>query len=95
MTRALLKPIITERSIHDAGRQWYTFAVLPSATKHQIQKAVEKQFGVTVLETRTQIVKNKTHRVGKKRQEVQKSLYKKARVKLEKDQKIDLFEVQT
>lgn len=95
MTRVLLKPIITEKSIHDTGAQWFTFATVRSANKHQIKEAVEKQFGVTVTAVRTQMVKNKTKRAGKKRQEIQKQVFKKARVRLAKDQKIDLFEVNT
>jgi len=91
----LRKPIITERSLHEAGRGWFTFKVVLSATKPQIKDAIEKQFDVSVLTVRTMIVKGKTKRVGKKRQEIVQSAFKKALVKLPEGQKIDLFEVST
>lgn len=89
----LIKPIITEKSMKDASSGWYTFTVDKEANKGIIKKAVENQFKVNVLRVRTLIMKGKTQRVGRRRQEVRKSSWKKALVKLGPEQKIDLFEV--
>lgn len=93
LTQILIKPIITEKSMKDASLGWYTFSVNRAANKKEIKKAVEDQFKVNVLMVKTQTVKGKTKRVGRRRQEVKGSPWKKAIVKLGAEQKIDLFEV--
>lgn len=63
----IVKPIVTEKSTHQAGFQSdqrggaYTFEVHPDANKAQIREAVEKIYGVKVLGIRTQ------NRLGKLR----------------------------
>ena len=91
--KVLTKAIITEKSMNDAASGWYTFAVRQRASKGEIKKAVESQFKVDVLNVRTIVVKGKSKRVGRRRQEVKLSPWKKAKVKLGPEQKIDLFEV--
>lgn len=91
--RVLIKPIITEKSMQDANSGWYTFAVVKEANKEVIKKAVEDQFKVDVLGVRTLIMKGKSKRVGRRRQAVKTSSWKKAKVLLGPEQKIDLFEV--
>lgn len=91
--RVLIKPIITEKSMQDANSGWYTFAVVKEANKEVIKKAVEDQFKVDVLGVRTLIMKGKSKRVGRRRQTVKTSSWKKAKVLLGPEQKIDLFEV--
>lgn len=93
LTQILIKPIITEKSIQDAAQSWYTFAVAKAANKGEIKKAVEGQFKVSVLAVKTLTAKGKSKRVGRRRQEIKQSPWKKARVKLAPEQKIDLFEV--
>lgn len=92
-TQVLIRPIITEKSMKDASSSWYTFAVAKKANKTEIKKAVEEQFKVNVLSVKTLIMKGKNRRVGRRRQEVSQSPWKKALVKLKAEQKIDLFEV--
>ena len=60
----LRKPVVTEKStlLQEEGR--YTFEVAPSATKHQIKRAVEEAFGVEVLSVNTMNVRGKTRRFG-------------------------------
>ena len=60
------------------------------ATKHTIKDAVEKAFNVKVLEVRTLIMPGKTKRLG--RYEGKSSTWKKAIVRLKKDQTIALFD---
>lgn len=89
----IIKPIITEKSMSDAGKGRFTFAVLKNADKKAIKKAVEEKFKVNVLSVSTNIVKGKKIRVGARRKEVDKSDFKKAIVQLIEGQKIDLFDV--
>jgi len=90
----LIKPIISEKSSRNAGKNLYTFQVGLKANKYEIKHAIEKTFNVKVLDTATSIVKGKVKRAGKRKLEVRKSSWKKATVMLSPEQKIDLFEVQ-
>lgn len=91
----LKKPIITEKSIAKAKLGFYTFAVDKDAGKETIKKAVEDQFGVNVVSIKTVKMPGKTRKVGKLRKEICTSSWKKAIVKLKKEQKIPIFEVGT
>lgn len=93
LNQVLQKPIITEKSLAEAQRGQYTFAVTKDATKREVKKAVENQFKVRVVGIKTMIIKGKTRRVGRRRQEIKRSPWKKAIVQLLPEQKIDLFEV--
>lgn len=90
----LIKPIISEKSSQNAGKNIYTFKVGLKANKIEIKKAVEKTFNVKVLNINTVVVKGKVKRAGKRKLEVKKSSWKKATLMLKPEQKIDLFEVQ-
>jgi len=86
------KPVISEKSFQDAGRGLYTFVVNRLANKNEIKDAVEKLFGVEVEEistNNTKKTKNILTRTGRRSKE---TVVKKARVRLKKGQKIDLFE---
>lgn len=87
------RPIITEKSINQAGLGEYTFAVDKQATKGQIKQAVEQFFGVDVKQIRTLKLKGKTKRVLKTRKKIKLSNWKKAVVRIKEGQKIDCFEV--
>lgn len=90
--RQILKShITTERTtaLKETNNE-YVFEVDRHATKHVIRQAVEKAFGVKVVEVRTSIVPAKPRRMG--RYEGHKSSWKKAIVKLKKDQSIAVFE---
>ena len=93
MTHIINKPIITEKSLKDAQAGIYTFAVEKTATKPRIQKAIEEMFKVHVTKITTVNRKGKKRLVGKRRTPVYEGNIKKARVILQKDEKIDLFEV--
>lgn len=94
ITNVLKQAIISEKSLQAASEGFYTFKVDRRATKSQIKKAVEDQFNVEVVVVRTLRSKGKKRRVGRKRIEIKIPGLKKALVKLEKGQKIDIFEVQ-
>ena len=85
-------PIITEKTmaLKESNNQ-YTFKVLKSANKIEIKNAIEEIFKVKVVSVNTINVLPKRARVG---QHVGfKPAYKKAIVRLEKDNKIDAFEI--
>ena len=85
------RPLVTEKS--NIGREennLVTLAVDPRASKHDIRRAVEELFSVTVVEVRTMRMPRKSRRVGKfmgRRPE-----WKKAIVRLAEGQMIEFFE---
>ncbi len=84
-------PIVTEKSnISREEQNCVTLAVDPRANKHEVKRAVELLFDVTVLEVRTMRMPRKTRRVGKN--EGRKPEWKKAIVKLAEGQSIEFFE---
>ena len=90
---ALIKPLITEKSLAEAAKKRYSFKVSLNSTKPEIKKLVEKMFGVSVIKIQTAIVHGKTYRSGKKWLVKRKSDWKKATVSIKPDKQIDLFEV--
>jgi large subunit ribosomal protein L23 len=89
--QVIRKPLVTEKS--NIGRETQnlvTLAVDPHANKHDVARAVELLFGVTVLDVRTMRMPSKWRRVG--RYEGRKPQWKKAIVRLAEGQKIEFFE---
>jgi large subunit ribosomal protein L23 len=85
------KPLVTEKS--NIGRETsnvVTLAVDPRANKHEIARAVEQLFDVSVVEVRTMRMPRKTRRVG--RFAGRKPEWKKALVRLAEGQSIEFFE---
>jgi len=89
----IIAPIISEKSMNDAGNGKFTFKVEKTANKGKIKKEIENKFKVNVIKVSTMVVKGKSKKTGKKRMETKTSDWKKALVVLKKGQKIDLFEV--
>lgn len=91
LDQLILRPVLTEKStIEREERNRVTFAVRPAATKHEIQRAVERLFQVEVVEVRTMRMHRKTRRVG--RAMGRKPEWKKAIVRLAEGQTIEFFE---
>lgn len=90
--RHILKThIMTERTtlLKETNNE-YVFEVDKRANKHQIRQAVQQAFKVEVDSVRTMIVAGKPRRV---RQDIGKTpTWKKAIVRLKKDQVITIFE---
>jgi large subunit ribosomal protein L23 len=85
------KPLVTEKS--NIGREEenvVTLAVDPRANKHEIARAVEELFDVSVLEVRTMRMPRKSRRVGKF--VGRKPEWKKALVRLAEGQSIEFYE---
>ena len=60
----ILKPIITERAMNEAGDKKYAFKVARDANKIEIGNAVEEIFGVKVMSVNTMNVQGKEKRMG-------------------------------
>ena len=85
------RPLVTEKS--NIGREeqnLVTLAVDPRANKHEIQRAVEELFDVSVIEVRTMRMPRKTRKVG--RTSGRKPEGKRAIVQLAEGQSIEFFE---
>lgn len=88
----LIKPIISEQSLKDAGNGKYTFLVNKKANKTQIKKAIEDVFSVKVTDIKTNITKGtevRNTRIGRRFSTFSD---KKARVVLSKGQSIAIFD---
>lgn len=90
--RTIIKShVTTERTTRLRGKTGeYVFEVDKRANKYSIKLAVEKAFNVKVLEVRTAVVPGKVKRQG--RFEGKSPTWKKAIVRLKKDQVITIFE---
>jgi len=87
----LKRPVITEKISHQTDKLGkYAFEVDGRSNKIEIKKAVEKRFGVEVINVRTMHVRGKMKRLGRFLGKT--STWKKAVVTLRKGQTIDYFE---
>ncbi|MFQ5454251.1 MAG: 50S ribosomal protein L23 [Candidatus Zixiibacteriota bacterium] len=68
----------------------YVFEVDKKANKHTIKRAVESLFKVKVVKVRTMLMPGKIRRLG--RNEGKTSTWKKAIVRLKKDEVISMFD---
>ncbi|MDE2025436.1 MAG: 50S ribosomal protein L23 [Patescibacteria group bacterium] len=92
MTQIIVSPFITERSMALAQNGKYTFLVGRFSTKEEVKKEVERLFNVHVQKIMTVVVKGRTKRIGKRRDEIHLQPFKKAVVEVKKGEKIALFE---
>ncbi len=89
--RVIRRPLITEKAtkLKDASNT-VCFEVDRDANKIEVRRAVEKLFGVKVLDVRVANREGKWKRMG--RFVGQRKAWKKAWVRLAPDQKIEFFE---
>ena len=86
----ILRPLVTEKGVHRATRNnQYAFEVNALATKHDVKRAIEELFEVSVEKVRTQNRKGKPRR-HKFRYGYTKN-WKKALVTLDSEHRIDFF----
>jgi len=89
--QVLIKPLLTEKSSVETERtNRYVFKVQTKANKYQIRTAVESMFDVKVVNVRTAILPGKVKRAGRSVKKT--SSWKKAYVKIQDGQKIELFQ---
>ncbi|MCC7289303.1 50S ribosomal protein L23 [bacterium] len=87
-----LKPVVTEKSVHAASAQVYTFEVPTDANKIEIRRALKEHFKVDAIAIRTVVSKGKVKRF--KGVTGRRTDSKKAFVTLKKGQKIAIFEAE-
>lgn len=91
----IIRPLVTEKSTHQARQSTvrhggsYSFEVHPEANKAQIKDAVEKIYGVKVMDVRTSNRPGKVRRFRYKYGRTRQT--KKAVITVDKDSHIDLF----
>ena len=93
-SQAILRPVISEKSMDQTQHGRYTFRVATDANKLQIKKAIEDLFKVDVVSVNVLNTKAKEKTRGR-RQRGQKGWtkpWKKAIVTLAAGQKIEFFE---
>jgi large subunit ribosomal protein L23 len=89
--RIIRRPLITEKAAQmKETSNTICFEVDKSANKIEVRRAVEKLFGVKVLDVRVANREGKWKRMG--RFVGQRKAWKKAYVRLAPDQKIEFFE---
>ena len=90
----ILRPVISEKSMDEAGHGKYTFAVRGDANKIMIKSAVEELFKVNVTGVNVLTTKAKEKRRGTKRGRISgfTTPWRKAIVTLAAGQKIEFFE---
>ena len=89
--QVLKRPVITEKSNSlREERNQFVFEVAIDANKIEVRDAVQKLFGVRVVDVRTQIVRGKVKRL--RRSFGKQPNWKKAIVTLHDEDSIELFE---
>lgn len=87
----IMRPLVTEKStLAREVQNEVAFAIDPRANKHDVRRAVEELFSVSVTDVRTMRMPRKKRRVGRfigNRPE-----WKKAIVRLAEGQSIEFFE---
>ena len=87
----ILKPLITEKSLGQAARGIYTFAVPMSSNKLMVAQAVKEQFAVNPTDVRVAITKGKVKRT--KNVKGRRVDVKKAFVQLATGERIGAFDM--
>ncbi|MBQ4199089.1 MAG: 50S ribosomal protein L23 [Kiritimatiellae bacterium] len=91
MARDVIKRlIVSEKSSRLGALNQYFLEVDKTATKPQIRKAVEDQFGVHVLAVRTANVKGGLRTVRGTRRQVTESTWKRAIVEVKAGERIEM-----
>jgi large subunit ribosomal protein L23 len=85
----LLRPVISEKSASLSRLNQYMFVVHSDATKHEIKKAIESYYDVTVISVTTSQFREAPRRQSRKRIENAGSLKKKAYIQLKAGQVIN------
>jgi large subunit ribosomal protein L23 len=93
MKSNIVRPIITEKSLSQASRGWFTFVALTHSTKQNLLSEIHTFFKVDPVEIRTTIMHGKMRRVGKKMSHRKLSDWKKVMVHLKNGQSIEAFNV--
>ena len=91
----LLRPVMTEKSMHEAQTGWYTFLVSKTSTKPDVVREVEQEFKVHVVDIKTIMGHGSVVRSGKRGLKSRSPDYKKALVRLSDKETIGVFQVES
>ncbi len=91
LTNNIERSLITEKSMLNKEKGYFTFKVNMKATKHSIAEEVKKTFGVDPVSVTTMIMPGKRRRIAGTPRFMKSEKWKKAVVKIKEGQKIDLF----
>lgn len=91
LSDAIIRPVITEKSVADSKLGKYTFYIRLDANKEEVTKEVKALFNVDAVSVNTLILPGKPKRVLGTRRYIKSSKTKKAIVQVKEGQKIDLF----
>lgn len=89
-TRVLVRPRITEKSYAVNALDQYVFQVTAAATKTEVRRAVEEAYGVSVVSVNMVRLPGKRKNYG--RTAGKRSAVKKALVRIQKGETIQLFQ---
>jgi large subunit ribosomal protein L23 len=89
--QVLKRPVITEKSTTLQEQNKYVFDILPGANKPQVKEAVERAFGVRVLDVNIVPIHRERKRLGNGSYSIRKT-DKKAVVTVAPGDTIQLFE---
>jgi large subunit ribosomal protein L23 len=91
MYQVIKKPLVSEKNaVHSEQSNTFAFEVDRRSTKSEIKSAIEKSFGVQVVEVRTMVCRGKFFR--KQARLGAPKPWKKALVKLKQGEKLSIFE---
>lgn len=93
LTKVILGPVISEKSIGNTAINRYTFYINKNATKNEVSLAVEKQYKVDVLDVKVINIRGKKVQFGKKRIKGKRNDKRKAIVTIKAGQKIEIFDL--
>ncbi len=91
ITSAIIKPILSEKSLAEEQLGRYTFLVNKHATAGLVKNEIKKMYGVDVVKVRTIILPGKPKRLAKTNRFKSTPSRKKMIVALKKGQKIELM----
>ncbi len=90
LSQILIKPVLTEKSVHQEVKNKYTFVVNQEATKVDVKNAFRTLYGVEVAQVNILYTLPKS-RMGRGRKPMEKRhLTRKAIITLKAGQKLDL-----
>ncbi len=89
-SRVLIRPRITEKAYAVNALDQYVFQVTLTATKTEVKRAVEEAYGVTVVAVNMVRLPGKKKNYG--RTSGQRSVVKKALVRIKKGETLQLFQ---
>jgi len=95
LSNVLIAPVVTEKSTAAQEKRKYTFLVHLKANKVEVEKAIEKSYGVKVDSINIIPVRKKTRMIGRGREITKRHTAKKAVVTLKPKQTLDFNKVKT